>query len=348
VLLVDHDQAELADRGEDGRARADADARLAAAQALPLVVALARRERRVEHGEAVAEPRPEARHRLRGEADLGHEHDRAAAAGQGRLDRGQVDLGLARAGDAVQQQLARRLRRAVEGGDDLIHGAPLLGEQLGDGGGGVELGAAGTAAQARAARRDQAALLEPAQDPAVGADRRGQLAGRHLAAAQRLEHGPLLGAEARFGGKRLLAGDGDLGAQLGPRPHPLPARPGARREHELQAARRGRAVLGGDPEAEPDELGRRPGLERFERLGEPLRRQLGALGEADDDAQRAPPAPERHAHDAAHLELGHRRRQAVVEGPAQGAGGGQRLDLGDRHAIDGMETGGRRGYPALR
>ena len=78
VLLVDDDQAEVADRGEDGRARADADARLAAAQAPPLVVALAGGEGRVEDGEAVAEPGAEAGHRLRREADLGDEDDRAA------------------------------------------------------------------------------------------------------------------------------------------------------------------------------------------------------------------------------------------------------------------------------
>ena len=41
VLLVDHDQAEVANRREDGGPGADADAGLAAAQAPPLVVALA-------------------------------------------------------------------------------------------------------------------------------------------------------------------------------------------------------------------------------------------------------------------------------------------------------------------
>ena len=110
VLLVDDDQAEVADRGEDGRARADADARLAAAQPPPLVVALAGGEGRVEDREAVAEAGAEAGHRLRGEADLGDEDDRAPAPLQRRLDRRQVDLGLARAGDAVQQ-LAARARR---------------------------------------------------------------------------------------------------------------------------------------------------------------------------------------------------------------------------------------------
>ena len=42
VLLVDDDQAEVGERGEDRRARADAHAGLAAAHPPPLVVALAR------------------------------------------------------------------------------------------------------------------------------------------------------------------------------------------------------------------------------------------------------------------------------------------------------------------
>lgn len=148
MLLVDDDQAEVADRGEDGRAGADADRRLAAAQAPPLVVALAGREGRVEDGEAVAEPGPEAGNGLGSEADLGDEDDRALAPLQGRLDGGQVDLGLARAGDAVQQQAALRPGRAIKRGDDGVDGALLLGEQVGALGGSGQSGAGGGAAQA--------------------------------------------------------------------------------------------------------------------------------------------------------------------------------------------------------
>ena len=49
MLLVDHDQPEVVERREHGRARAHAHARLAAAHAPPLVVALARRQPRVDH-----------------------------------------------------------------------------------------------------------------------------------------------------------------------------------------------------------------------------------------------------------------------------------------------------------
>ena len=63
MLLVDHDQAEVADRREDGRARADRDPRLAGAQPPPLVVALALAERGVQQRDGVAEARLEAARR---------------------------------------------------------------------------------------------------------------------------------------------------------------------------------------------------------------------------------------------------------------------------------------------
>ena len=112
VLLVDDDQAEIVDRREHGRARSDADARLAAAQPHPLVVALAQAERGVQDRHHVAEPRLKAPQHLRGQRDLRHEHDRRAAGGERRLHRSQVDLGLARSGDPLQQKSGVRGREA--------------------------------------------------------------------------------------------------------------------------------------------------------------------------------------------------------------------------------------------
>ena len=109
MLLVDDDQPEPLDRGEDGRARADGDPRLAGAQPPPLVVALALAQRRVQQRDRVPEARREARDGLRRQRDLRDERDHALATLQRRRRRAQVDLGLARAGDAVQQvRLARR------------------------------------------------------------------------------------------------------------------------------------------------------------------------------------------------------------------------------------------------
>ena len=128
VLLVDADDAEVAHRREDRRARADDDARLAARDALALVAALALGERRVQHGDAVAEARGEARERLRRERDLRDEHDRAAATRERLLAGAQVDLGLAAAGRAVEQEVAAA---SVERLDDPRARGPLRLRRLG-------------------------------------------------------------------------------------------------------------------------------------------------------------------------------------------------------------------------
>ena len=107
VLLVDDDQPEVVERREHRRARAHAHARLAAPHPPPLVVALALREPRVHHRHPLAEALDEAPRRLRRERDLRHQHDRRAAALERGRHRAQVDLGLAAAGDAVQEQRRR-------------------------------------------------------------------------------------------------------------------------------------------------------------------------------------------------------------------------------------------------
>ncbi|MDQ1134946.1 hypothetical protein QE386_003541 [Pseudoxanthomonas winnipegensis] len=57
-----------------------------------------------------AQPRPEARQCLRGQADLRHQHQRLPAARQTGGDGVQIDLGLARAGHALQQDRGEALR----------------------------------------------------------------------------------------------------------------------------------------------------------------------------------------------------------------------------------------------
>ena len=66
----------------------------------------------MEHRDPLAEAGAEAAERLRGERDLGHEHDRTAAALEGRLAGAQVDLGLPAPGRAVEQEGAAALVRA--------------------------------------------------------------------------------------------------------------------------------------------------------------------------------------------------------------------------------------------
>ena len=114
MLLVDDDQAEILDRREHGRARAHAHPRLPRAQAPPLLVALAGAKPRVKDRDRVPKALGEASHDLRGQRDLRDEHDRPAPLRERDRCRAQVDLGLARSRDAVQQ--------------------PLLGSTLGQGG----------------------------------------------------------------------------------------------------------------------------------------------------------------------------------------------------------------------
>ena len=62
------------------------------------------REGAVQNGHAVAEAGEELARHGRREGDFGHQQQRAAAFGQHRFDGVEVDFGLARAGDAVQQK----------------------------------------------------------------------------------------------------------------------------------------------------------------------------------------------------------------------------------------------------
>ena len=104
MLLVDADEPETRQRGKDRRARPDHDRRRTGRDALPLVAPLGLGQRRVQHGDAVAEARSEAADRLRRERDLGDEHDHASPLLERGLRRLEVDLGLAAAGRAVEQE----------------------------------------------------------------------------------------------------------------------------------------------------------------------------------------------------------------------------------------------------
>ena len=84
-----------------------------------------------------------------------------------------------------------------------------------------------------------------------------------------------------------------------------------------------------------------PCLEALERLDEPLGRQVAGRHDVDHESV-DPPAPERHHQHRPDADSRHPTRDAVVERPAQRAGRGERLDLGDRHLLQPMPRGGRR------
>ena len=125
MFFVDHDEAQIAERQKQRRARAGDDAQLAGRGRPPDARALLLANARVPFGRLFAEARGEAFEKLRGERDLRHHDQRLSAV----LQRGgyglEIDFGLAGAGDAFEQErlvafglhgLDQRLRRQALGG----------------------------------------------------------------------------------------------------------------------------------------------------------------------------------------------------------------------------------------
>ena len=103
VLLIDHDQTEIGVGQEQRRARADHDRDLAVGNRPPGARALARRQLRMPFRRPHAEAGGEAVEELRGERDLRHQDQALPAAADGVGHRFEINLRLARAGDAVEQ-----------------------------------------------------------------------------------------------------------------------------------------------------------------------------------------------------------------------------------------------------
>ena len=256
----------------------------------------------MQYRDPVAEARLEARHRLGCHPDLGHEHDRAATACQRRLGRREVDLGLARAGDPVQQQLsalrgvsraAPLLRRllSVEPGDDPSHGGTLSRVEPDRVRRGPDPRGRRAPADGALAQAHQPATLEPAQHVAADA-LGGQLGGAQLAprGAEALQRRALARAEPGVGAERRPRVGGGLDHRLAAGARLSPRGRGSRGQHQLESAGGSRAVFARDPEAQPDQVRRGAGLEGLDRLGQALGRQGAPLREVDDHAEHPPAA----------------------------------------------------------
>ncbi len=114
-LFVDRDQPKTRQRREDRGARPDHDVSLAAPDPPPLGGPFRLGQGAVQHGQPARKTRRKTPNRLRRERDLGHQHQALAAAGQHRLEQGQVDLGLAASRDAVQKENLRLLAGERDG-----------------------------------------------------------------------------------------------------------------------------------------------------------------------------------------------------------------------------------------
>ena len=125
VLFIDDDQAEIGEGEEEGRAGADHELRLVLGHGAPDAAAQGGRDARMPLGRARAETLLAAVDELTGECDLGHEHEHLPAARERRRDRLEIDFGLARAGDPVEQrhgEAAAGIGEQRAGGRSLLSG----------------------------------------------------------------------------------------------------------------------------------------------------------------------------------------------------------------------------------
>ena len=93
VFFVNNDEPERCHRAKQGASRPHDHAFFAQAHRFPLVESLARRHARMHDGYGIAEATLEARHRLRGKCDFGHEHNGTTSQFERMANRAQIHLG---------------------------------------------------------------------------------------------------------------------------------------------------------------------------------------------------------------------------------------------------------------
>ena len=115
VLLIDDNQAEIGVGQEQRRARADHDGNFAIGDRAPGARAPARRQFRMPFRRADAEAGGESVEELRRQRDFRHQDQALPAAADRIGHRLEIDLGLARAGDAVEERdrIAAAWRRSL-------------------------------------------------------------------------------------------------------------------------------------------------------------------------------------------------------------------------------------------
>ena len=153
MLLIHHDQAQVAEGQEQRDARADHQLRLPLPHHAPQPAPFGHGDAGMPFGGAGAEARLDPGEEIAGQRDLGQQDQRLAALAQGFGDGLEIDLGLARPGDALQQRggIAAQRHR----GDQGVARRHLVADQLRRGAG-VQ----------SADRADRAARPLPAPRPA--------------------------------------------------------------------------------------------------------------------------------------------------------------------------------------
>ena len=339
VLLVHHHQADVAKRCEHRTARAHHHVGLARSDSAVLRRALRRRQRRVPHGHALAQARAQTAQELRGERDLGHQHQTRLPARPCRLDGAQVHLGLARSGHAVQQQGVHAV--GVDGRGDACHRSRLpLGERwrrVGLGRRAEPVEPAGIGALGR--QRDLAVLCHALERGHGGAGNphqigrrqfaaQGHQLGQHRGTTPRGRLGP--GHRARHHALTALPGG------CTQRPHAVGATPqcalGTRRQHQFEARPQRAQRATAHPARQVEQVGGHHG--RVHHPGNRLQatRVRGGLAAHHHTQHGAGAKAHGHKGPGHHGRIqrgGHR----VIQRPVQGAGGDEGDDLCGRPPI---------------
>ena len=183
VRLVDDDRAEVGIGQEQRRARADDDLRFAACDRMPGAAALGRAQAAVPRHRLAAEARRETREHGFGERDFGKQDERLLARVDRSGDRFHIDFGLARPGDAVEEQ--RLEPRRGDGLAQLSGRGSLFVGQIGRGEGRIGFGIGGVGRDFD--RFERARLHEAADHRVADLAKRREFANRALPRADPFE-----------------------------------------------------------------------------------------------------------------------------------------------------------------
>ena len=304
MLLVDDDEAEVTERAKERRTRTDDHAGRTARDHVPLVQTLTGREARVEDRDRLAKARAEAADGLSRQRDLGDEHAGRTAGCQYALDRREINLGFAGAGDAVDEH---HVTVSVQAGALNLRERLLLAVGKGDRRFAARRGQRGllAAATPRTAllHHNDAAFFERLNGGRHAVVEQVEVARRDRAALERLDKLAL--ADRRFG-RRIVEALGrkhhpavldgfDGGALNGP--HTVVAldhaRAAARRQKQTQTLGKRCDVLAAHPARNACSLGGKErlaedGLDRLDARGveSVVTLQVGQLGRNVDDVAR--------------------------------------------------------------
>ncbi len=128
VLLIHHDQPQLRQFGKHRQPRAQHDARLTALRLLPMLPALAIRQTTVQTNQrGIGEALLKITFQLRREVDFRYQQQHLLPTLQGMLHEVDIHLGLAAAGNAVQQKTGV----AAASGHGIAHGLLRRGQGVG-------------------------------------------------------------------------------------------------------------------------------------------------------------------------------------------------------------------------